>query len=297
MELVSDYMCDDTMRHALNELTRKTFYFDFEKWVLGGYYEGDYIPYSFVENGKVISNVSVNRMRFDINGVMKNYIQIGTVMTDEKHRGQGLNKRIMELILKEYKDKSDGIYLFGNDSVLNYYPKFGFLPCEEYEYYFAYERENNIIPYSYEKINMEDKQQASRVYKTVKNYIGKRNIINENDAMYMSENVGLYNFWLDSEYQDNVYYLSECGAYIVMTADDDKLYIHQIIGKDKVELRRVAKTFEADFSEVILGYTPADKEGINVRVHKSDDCTLFIMGKDLNCIKERQLIFPTLSHA
>lgn len=50
MELVSDYMRDDTLRHALNELTRKTFCFDFESWVMGGYFEGDYIPYSFMEN-------------------------------------------------------------------------------------------------------------------------------------------------------------------------------------------------------------------------------------------------------
>ena len=48
MELVSDYMREDTMRHALNELTRKTFFFDFEDWVTGGYFEGDYIPYSFI---------------------------------------------------------------------------------------------------------------------------------------------------------------------------------------------------------------------------------------------------------
>lgn len=50
MELVSDYMREDTMRHALNELTRKTFFFDFEDWVTGGYFEGDYIPYSGWKN-------------------------------------------------------------------------------------------------------------------------------------------------------------------------------------------------------------------------------------------------------
>lgn len=61
MELVSNYMRDDALRHALNDLTKKTFGFDFEDWVTGGYFEGDYIPYSFIENGKIISNVSANR--------------------------------------------------------------------------------------------------------------------------------------------------------------------------------------------------------------------------------------------
>lgn len=52
MELVSDYMRDDTLRHALNDLTKRTFGFDFEAWVTGGYFEGDYIPYSFIEMEK-----------------------------------------------------------------------------------------------------------------------------------------------------------------------------------------------------------------------------------------------------
>ena len=49
MQLVSNYMRDDALRHALNDLTKKTFGFDFESWVTGGYFEGDYIPFSFIE--------------------------------------------------------------------------------------------------------------------------------------------------------------------------------------------------------------------------------------------------------
>ena len=52
MELISDYMRDGTYRHLLNELTRKVFGFDFEDWVTKGYFEGDYIPYSFLDDGK-----------------------------------------------------------------------------------------------------------------------------------------------------------------------------------------------------------------------------------------------------
>lgn len=86
MNLTCNYMQDATLRHALNDLTRKTFCFDFENWVTGGYFEGDYIPYSYVEDGKVLSNVSVNRMQFMQNGEERNYIQLGTVMTDENYR-------------------------------------------------------------------------------------------------------------------------------------------------------------------------------------------------------------------
>ena len=126
MELIYDYIRNDALRHQLNALTRKTFSFDFEKWVANGYYEGDYIPYSFVENGKMLSNVSANRMRFLRNGVEHNYIQIGTVMTDEVHRNKGLARRLIEYVVAKYKDKCDGIYLFANLEALGFYRKTGF---------------------------------------------------------------------------------------------------------------------------------------------------------------------------
>ena len=52
MNTVKDYMRDEKLRHELNELTDKTFGFDFESWVSNGYFQGDYIPYSLEEAGK-----------------------------------------------------------------------------------------------------------------------------------------------------------------------------------------------------------------------------------------------------
>ena len=134
MELVSNYMRDDTLRHALNDLTKKTFGFDFESWVTGGYFEGDYIPYSFIEDGTIISNVSANRMTFLQNGVEKNYIQIGTVMTDKTYRRQGLAKKLMDHVVKQYKDSCDGFYLFANLDAVDFYDKCGFSKETEYRY-------------------------------------------------------------------------------------------------------------------------------------------------------------------
>lgn len=134
MELVSNYMCDDTLRHALNELTRKTFGFDFESWVTGGYFEGDYIPYSFIEDGKIVSNVSVNRMTFLQNGVERNYIQLGTVMTDAAYRKQGLARKLLEHVVNQYKDSCDGFYLFANLGAVDFYDRCGFSKINEYGY-------------------------------------------------------------------------------------------------------------------------------------------------------------------
>lgn len=291
------YKEDIQTLNSFNELTRNTFGFDFVKWHEAGHFGDMYVPHVIMDGEKVVSNVSVNQMQFDVGGVIKNYIQIGTVMTDKEYEGQGLNREIMESILQEYIDKVDGVYLFGNDSVLNYYPKFGFVPCEEYEYFFPYEKNSGVSPYAIEKVNMDDAACAKKVYAVLERYFAEPEVLNENDAMYMSENLGLYHFWLDSIYKNEIYYLPECGVYVVGAIEDEKLYLYQIIGKEKVELDKAAGAFGDGFSEVVLGYTPVHKEGLNVRIHKEEDCTLFVLGQDLSCVGRNQMMFPVLSHA
>ena len=119
----------------LNELTRDTFGFDFESWVTKGYFEGDYFPYSYMDEGRIVSNVSANRMKFMQNGSIRYYVQIGTVMTDENYRRQGLAAKLMKHVIEEYEQECDGIYLFGNLSALGFYQKLGFKIENQYRYY------------------------------------------------------------------------------------------------------------------------------------------------------------------
>ena len=76
MEFISDYMYDGEKRAMLNDLTRCTFRFDFEDRVSGGYYTGEYIPYSLAEDGRLLSNVSANIMRFLQDGDRRVYIRL-----------------------------------------------------------------------------------------------------------------------------------------------------------------------------------------------------------------------------
>lgn len=291
------YEKDTVLLEGFNQLTRKTFGFDFVKWHAAGHFSEMYLPHVIVADEKVVSNVSVNQMQFDMGGVVKNYLQIGTVMTDKEYQGKGLNREIMEAILQEYQGKVDGIYLFGNDSVLEYYPKFGFVPSKEYEYYMSFEQAGNVNPYVLEKVDMKDEAQAENVYAVLHSYDDNKELVNENDAMYMSKNINLYHFWLDATYKNNVYHVKEENAYVVAEVQDNKLFIYQVIGKQNVEINRVAAAFEGEFSEVVLGFTPVHKDNFNVREHKEEDCTFFILGEDLKCVEEGKMMFPVLSHA
>lgn len=126
------YKDDNKLRESFNELTQNTYGFDFEEWYKSGYWNDKYIPYSIIDKDRVVANVSVNTVYFNILGQEKLCIQIGTVMTDTEYRGRGLSRFLLERVIKEWKDKCEMIYLFANDSVLDFYPKFGFEKEQEY---------------------------------------------------------------------------------------------------------------------------------------------------------------------
>ena len=282
------------LRKSFNELTQKVFGFDFEDWYQSGHWGDLYIPHVLVDGEKVVSNVSVNLIQFAVDGTQKNYIQIGTVMTDPEYRGQGLNREIMERILKEYAGKVDGIYLFGNDSVVNYYPKFGFKPSKEYEYYMPCSKRENLLSYTLEKVDLSDKDQCTRLYDFITSCA---DITPQNDALYMNENLGLYQFWFAADCGDSIYYLPEADAYVVADLQEQTLCINQIWGKARLDLARLVASFEGDITEAVFGFTPAQNENLLVREHKEEDCTLFIIGEDLKRIERDKMMFPILSHA
>ena len=290
MELISDYMRDEESRHMLNVLTRKTFGFDFEAWVTNGYFEGDYIPYSLVENGAVISNVSANKMRFMQNGVIKNYIQLGTVMTEESYRKQGLAAKLMQHVIKEYEDKCDGIYLFGNLSAAGFYKKMGYDIVNQYRYFVKEEfcnRERAGEPFMPVSEMGEDLKQK---YKELvrQSY--------PHSAFEQMNKFGLQMFYTNG--MDNVYYSSDLDCYIVKKKDSDTV-LSSVLCKKKVGLAEVIKRIDVENS-LRLGFVPLgeDKEFCDCSLYDGgDDYRLFFRGSELKAIERDKLYFPDLSHA
>jgi GNAT superfamily N-acetyltransferase len=282
---IKSYKDNDKMRKSLNELTEKTFGFNFENWYSNGFWGDKFIPHSLVDGDKVIAHVSVSLMDFDLDGKEKHYIQIGTVMTDKNYRGQGLSRYLIERVIDEYKENSDGIYLFGNDSVINFYPKFGFIRSKEYQYSKDVFLINNIK--KIQQVDMSDKVKWEDFFNTVSNSVSNHR--------FTMNNLGLIAFW--TRWSSSIYYLAEEDTYIIADVKGENLFIKQIIASHKVNLETVINSFGNDIKKVTLGFTPYDATGYTMDEYHKEDCTLFILGKDLEIIENKKLIFPTLSHA
>lgn len=286
--IFKNYRGQDGLRHNFNKLAGQTFEgLDFEPWYQNGYWGDQYNPHSIVVDGEVIANVSVNLIDFLWNGNRKHLIQLGTVMTREGFRNQGLIRQIMREIDKEYSQAADGIYLFASDSVLNFYPKFGFRKAMEYccTKPFSTSQERSVI-----QIPMKTK--ADR--KMLEDAMGRSVSYSRFD---MAGNNNLIMFYVIGPMRDSVYYDPKHDTYVIAETDKDTLIIHNIFSEKKHPLDDIFASFGRKTKRVALGFTPAETEGYTISEYKEEDCTLFVKGAAFDAFDKDKLIFPTLSHA
>ena len=287
LQLVKDYRDNDKLRESLNNLTEATFQFNFKGWYASGYWRDKYIPYSIVCNDRVIANVSVNITDFMWDGVRHKFVQLGTVMTAEEYRNQGLIRRIMEEIDKDYFDKVDGMYLFAGRDVLEFYPKFGYKKIEEYQYS---KKVNNTTEATIVNVRMDEKKD----WITLENAMKNNTYYNSFD---MVDNGDLIMFYITGFMQGNVYYNQDLDAWVIAELNGAELFIHNVFANKEISLDDIITSFGKDIKSVTLGFTPKNKQDFDVKLVKKIDTNMLVKGEGFNDFSKKKCMIPILSHA
>lgn len=286
-QVIKSYRDNAELRKSFNELAKKTFGLNFEDWYQNGFWGDNYNPYSVVIDGKVVANVSVNKTDMLFDGEVKHFLQLGTVMTDEDYRNQGLSRRIMDEIEADYAAKVDGVYLFGNDSVLEFYPRFGFMKGEEY----LYSKNVSLVgELRIERVMMNNAQSWQELIGAM-----DRNIFR--GKMDMLHNNELIMFYVSKFMQENVYYHQASDTYVIAEVEENRLFIHNIFSSSLTKLDDVIALFGKEIKEVTLGFTPLEAEEYTVESYHEEDCTFFVKGDIVQVMKAGKLRIPSLSHA
>lgn len=288
-KLVSDYRHDDRLKESFNDLAIKTFGLDFRDWYNKGYWNDQYIPYSFVQEEKVIANASVYKMSIRINGEQLKGIQIGTVMTDEHYRHQGLAKQLMLHIMKEYEGACDFMYLFANETVLDFYPKFGFTRIHESE--FSLDLTASPI----------QRQQTSVQQLTVEQDLAlledyAKNRYNHSSMIAVEQNESLLMFYCTLVFPHAIYYLEELETIVFMEEEEGVLNIFDIISLQPIHIEELLANIVKDSTQkVVFYFTPEfTLNGMTATIQPNDDDALFVLSK--KAILQGNFMFPLTSH-
>lgn len=286
MQIKRHYRMDKEMRRSFNELAEATFGLNFENWYSMGFWGDNYEPFSVIVDGKVVANVSLNRTDLMIGGQRKRVYQLGTVMTAEGYRNRGYIRAIMQEIEKATRD-ADGVYLFANDEVLNFYPKFGFVPGKEYVYSKAVSQtgENRM------------KQVVMDCDAHIDELCGAMEANTFETACRMVDNNDLIFFYAAQFMQECVFHEENTDTWVIAELENGELLIHNIFSHQDITLEDVIRAFGGEVKLVTLGFTPVQTEGWICRELHEEDCTFFVKGGMFERFQEEKLRIPTLSHA
>lgn len=266
MEFVKDYKDQSTLRNSFNTLAKVTFGIQFEEWYERGYWNQRYIPYSFVADKKVISNVSVNLLSLIIQGQKKKAIQIGTVMTDEQYRNKGLSKALLQKVFDDYENQVEIFYLFANHTVLDFYPKFGFSRKKEHLF-------SKKLPSSTNK-NTLRKLHFEKDIQLLEDYIKNRKPLSPAFSSLHAEGI---NFFYCLHVFSNDLYFDETNEFILIyQIIDNNVHVFDVISKKVIPLDIPIQALSGLGENVYLHFTPDQPENYEVHLIDSTDDVLFV---------------------
>lgn len=209
-------------------------------------------------------------------------------MTKETYRDQGLSRRLIEEILKDYQGKVDMIFLFTNETVLEFYPKFGFSRVMEDSYLLNVSDNKGQLD-QWQLVNSSDNQVA------IKEKLSKRFF--DEDLLHTLDSQALELFYYSTACKELVYFNQLADVYMIFEIEGDMLHIYDMLGIYDVHLLDLVNSLPLkEVSEVVFHFPINTRlyPEIVVKKEVNDEDVLFVLG-DIFDVKNIKI--PLLNHA
>ena len=285
--LVKGIKEQEELRQSFNQLAEDTFEINFIEWYESGYWGENYIPYSLVDGKKVIANASVTKSKMIINNQSYETIQIGTVMIAENYRSKGLSKELMTKIINDYKKRVDFIYLFANETVLDFYPKFGFKRVDELSVELNIEQIEKK-----EGLELVDFNAHQEKIEKLAN-----NRSNNHLKSYLEGGYNLTMFYYRSVFKDGISYIKELDTYLCYEIEDEECHLFDILSDKEISMREILNYLPLEKDSRVYCHFDVQEESM-IKTKKRvpvDDDALFVLGVEEDTFKEFKL--PLFNHA
>jgi len=252
-KLIENYRDDIALRKSFFSLVKQVFGgLDFEPWYKMGFWTDDYVPFSFIEDHRIVANVSASRMQMIYKGESIRGIQFGTVSTLPEYRNKGYSRQLMNHVLEKYLKETDIFFLFANETVTDFYPKFGMKHQLEYLY-----NKTSGIPAvcpQQEKLNLSNKKHLQLIKEMEKNRLPLTKTLT-------ARNYGFITFWhMLNVFPEDIYYLGDEELIVIYTVENDVLHIWDMIYTKLPESEKwISSILPNDTISSILFHFPPDQ--------------------------------------
>lgn len=290
-QLHMDYQHDENRRREFNRLTQAFWKFDFENYYQSGYWDETCLLYSIFDEDRMVSHATVSLFQSVLAGQPATLLQLGTVMTDKDYQQTGLSRFLMEYIMETFRDRVDGMFLFANDTVLDFYPKFGFTAVKEYQA-FRHVTSAKTEGISKRKLNLDNTADLQLMEKFAKNGL--------QSAALEIRNAGLLFFYCYAYpkygFKDSIYFIESLQTLVIAQSEGEELTIVEVFSETPVSTAAILSAFaDEPVKTVALGFSPEEK-GFEYREYKEEDLTLFVSPALLPLFRKNKWMVPVLSH-
>lgn len=288
-QLVFDYKHHQKYRESFNELAKLVFGLDFSQWYEKGCWNDSYICYSYMDGEKVIANASISKMTVVVNGVEYKAIQVGTVMTHPDYRHKGLARKLMDVIIDKYEKQYEFIYLFANETVLDFYPKFGFSRVQESRYFLdadGLQKKSNTM------IRKLDVENINDLF-LLKLYSKER--IPTSSILGVKDNKSLLMFYFLIAFPNSIYFIEDEDVIVLFEKEDEELHLFDVVSRSKIDIVDVLSYItSSDIKRIIFHFIP-DCKDIESEVIDTKEDVLFI--RPMIKFGIERPLFPLTSHS
>lgn len=221
----------------------------FRRWYHLGGWDDSYVTFAMADGADIVANASMQRMQIVLRGEWITGWQLGAVGVVPAWRGRGLSRQIMQNLLGSV-DEKDFVFLFANDTVLDFYPRFGFKRAIERVFAADYRVEPGGEPLRALSIDREeDRALLAKVAATAAPI----------SLEFAARDYGGVLLWYWANFYDGCFYYCEAeDAVIVAEHDGGSLRICDVLARTAFDLQpylpRVAK---AAAQHLEFGFTPA----------------------------------------
>ncbi|KOS64376.1 GNAT family N-acetyltransferase [Lysinibacillus agricola] len=288
-QLVYDYKDNQKYRESFNDLAKLVFDLDFNQWYEKGCWNDQYICYSYLDGDKVIANASISKMTVVVNGKEYKAIQIGSVMTHPDYRHKGLARKLMDDIIDKYEEQCEFIYLFANETVLDFYPKFGFSRVQESRYFLNADNLKKKSNTAIRKLDIENSNDLSLLKLYAKERIPASSILSVKD------NESLLMFYFLIAFPNSIYFVEEEGIIVLFEKEDEELHLFDVISRRKIDVEEVLSYITSSDIKRIIFHFISDCNDVESEVIEAEDDVLFI--RPMIKFGIERPLFPLTSHS
>lgn len=217
-----NYWDDAALKAEFIEFLKRIFDFDLTRWNEMGYWDRNFMPFSYFDGSRMVSNVCIYSLDMMVADKRSRVAQVSSVATLPDYRRRGLGAKLMEKAMEWARSEHDFFFLFADEEAFPLYRKSGFRMVDEFKTQIAVEGSSaagGAIKLDIEK---------SDDLKMIERFAAERSPVSNQLGVLNNK---LLMFWITYYLSDSVYYIPDLDILVIYRRENETVTISDIVGE------------------------------------------------------------------